>query len=418
MHHKIRSALKTDDIRQLLKNFFSLSVLKIVNALLPLVTLPYLLRVLGFKQYGAIVLALSLIAYFKSFTDYGFNLSATREIAQHRDSQKQLSYIYSKTIITKIYLLLASLALLIPLILLVPLFNEDLEVYLLMCLMLIGQTLFPEWFFRGMEQMGYITILDLIIKLSFTVGVFVFIKVPEDYWLYPFLFGSSYIIVATFSHYLVAKKFNIKLTFIKWSLIRKTLKLGYSLFINQFVPNLFNNTTNFLVGVILGKSAAGMFGATRQVIQILNVFNSVVSSVAFPYLVRNKEKFRVYSKFYLLITFIISVALAASHNYIYSIIGIDYKYDSEVFYILLLGFLGIVLYSVYSTNYLIVRGYDKVVMKLTLFTSLFGFVLAFPIIIFFGIVGGAANIFICQCMLGVGAYIYYRAVNSGKFYEK
>ena len=83
---KFRTILQSEDIRRLLKNFFSLSVLKLINAILPFVTLPYLIKVLGFQQYGAIVLALSLIAYFQSITDYGFNLSATREIAKHRTS--------------------------------------------------------------------------------------------------------------------------------------------------------------------------------------------------------------------------------------------------------------------------------------------------------------------------------------------
>ncbi|MFZ0021996.1 oligosaccharide flippase family protein, partial [Acinetobacter sp.] len=149
--------LKSREVKRLLENLFSLSVLKLVNAVLPFITLPYLIKVLGFQQYGAIVLALSLITYFQAVTDYGFNLSATREIAQHRHSNKQLSYIYSKTMISKIILLIFSLFCLCGLILCIPQFRADFLIYSLMCLILIGQTLFPEWFFRGVEQMRYIT---------------------------------------------------------------------------------------------------------------------------------------------------------------------------------------------------------------------------------------------------------------------
>lgn len=414
MISKIRNLLNVEDIRQLVKNFFSLSVLKLVNAILPFVTLPYLIKVLGIQQYGAIVLALSLIAYFQSITDYGFNLSATREIARHKTSQKQLSFIYSKTIVTKIYLLLICLMILVPIIIFVPQFKEDLIVYLFMCLMLVGQTLFPEWFFRGVEQMGYIAILNLVIKLSFTVGVFSLIKSPGDYWLYPFLLGVSYIIVAIFSHYLLFKKFNIRLVFIKKSQVIKSLKFGFPLFINQFLPTLFNNTTNFLVGMVLGKGAAGLFGATRQVVQILTVFNTVVSGVAFPYLIRNKDKFSLFSKFYFMIILIVSLILFLLHNYIFEIIGISYKNDSKIFFVLLLGFLSIVVCSVYSTNYLIARGHDKVVMKLSFFTSILGFSLALPLINSFGILGGAINIFICQFVLGAGSYYYFKKISIGE----
>lgn len=415
MISKMRKILQSEDIRRLLKNFFSLSVLKLINAILPFVTLPYLIKVLGFQQYGAIVLALSLIAYFQSITDYGFNLSATREIARHRSSQKQLSFIYSKTIISKIYLLIFSLILLVSIIFLVPQFKEDLAIYFLMCLMLIGQTLFPEWFFRGVEQMGYITILDLIIKLSFTIGVFSLIKVPQDYWLYPFLLGLSYILVAIISHYLIIKKFNLNVYFIKSAHVRKNLKQSFPLFINQFVPNLFNNTTNFLVGIILGNTAAGLFGATRQVIQILTVFNSVVSIVFFPYLIRNKSNFSIFSKLYFLIILTVSLILIFFHKIIFKLIGINYPQESEIFFILLLGFLSIVLYSIYSTNYLIARGHDKVVMKLTIVASILGFILIIPLINYFGVLGGAINIFICQFILGMGSYFYFIKYSKGEF---
>lgn len=413
---KLRTILRNKDNSQLLKNFFSLAMLKLINAVLPFVTLPYLIKVLGIRQYGAIILAISLIAYFQAVTDYGFNLSATREIAKHRTSKQQLSFIYSKTIITKMYLLLFCLTILIPVILLVPQFKEDLLVYLLMCLMLVGQTLFPEWFFRGVEQMGYIATLNLVVKLSFTIGVFVLIKAPQDYWLYPFLLGVSYIIVSFISHYIIISKFDLKLVFIDFGRVKKSLKIGFPLFINQFAPNFYNNTTNFLVGMILGKSYAGYFGATRQVVQILTVFNSVVSGVAFPYLIRYKDKFAIFSRYYITFIAIFSLSLVLIHQYIFDIIGIDFKYDSEVFYILILGFLAIVFHTVYSTNYLISRGYDYVVMKLTILTSVIGFILSFPLIYNFGLIGGATNIFISQLILGSGGYFYFKRV-SKKGYE-
>lgn len=415
MFKSLHHILKSREVKRLLENFFSLSVLKLVNAVLPFVTLPYLIKVLGFQQYGAIVLALSLITYFQAVTDYGFNLSATREIAQHRHSNKQLSYIYSKTMISKIILLIFSLFCLCGLILCIPQFRADFLVYSLMCLILIGQTLFPEWFFRGVEQMRYITILDLIIKISFTLGVFFLIKKPEDYWVYPLIFGLSYIFVGVFSNIFLLKKFQLKFVNIHLDKIKKNLKFGFPLFLNQFFPNLFNNTTNFLVGIILGKSAAGMFGATRQVIQILTVFNSVVSTVFFPYLVKNKNKFNIYRRVYLGVFLLIFYFVWIFHYDFFNLLGVSYVGLERVFLFLLLGVLFIVIYSIYATNYLIARGKDNVVMKITILASLAGFFCAFPLIKYFGMVGAAVNIFICQLILGVASYFSFRKDSLGKY---
>lgn len=412
MIHKIHSALQVEDIRRLMKNFFSLSVLKLANAVLPFVTLPYLIKVLGLQQYGAIVLAISLIAYFQSITDYGFNLSATREIARHKSSRQQLSFIYSKTQTSKLYLLLLSLSILVPTVMIVPQFREDLPVYLLMCLMLIGQAMFPEWFFRGVEQMGYITILDLIVKGSFTIGVFVLIKSPEDYWLYPLLFGLGYMFIAILSHFLIIKKFKLSVRLVKRRNVIKNLKFGFPLFINQFMPNFYNNTTSFLVGMLLGKQAVGLFGAVRQLVNVLSVFNSVVSTVVFPYLVRRQDKFNTFSKIYMIGFSVIVMILIVLHKYILQWMGISDPLSSDIFLILAFGVTCIVVYSIYSTNFLIPRGYDKTVMKLTFIISLVGLLTSYPLITNFGVIGGATNIALSQLLMGGSAFAMYKIISK------
>lgn len=412
MVKRLSSLLKNKDINRLVKNFFSLSILKIINLILPFVTLPYLIKTLGLEKYGAIVLGLSLVAYFQSLTDYGFNLSATREIAKHRSSREQLSFIYSKTQTSKLYLLLFALSIIIPLIFIVPQFREDLLVYLFICLMLIGQSLFPEWFFRGMEQMGYITILDVIIKGGFTIGVFSLIKSPDDYWLYPFLFGSSYLFVAILSHILVIRKFRLKLYLVKPSKVIKALKLGFPLFINQFMPNFYNNTTTFLIGMLLGKQAAGLFGTIRQITNLLNVLNSVVSTVVFPYLVRRQDKFGVFSKLYLIGFIAISALITLVHKPIFEWIGINNTESSISFYILIVGIVFIATYSIYSTNYLISRGYDQIVMKITFGASIVGLLTSYPLISNFGIIGGAVNVAFAQFLMGGLAFLSFKVINN------
>lgn len=410
MFKQLSHLLKSGEVKRLLENFFSLSILKLVNAILPFVTLPYLIKVLGFQQYGAIVLALSLITYFQAITDYGFNLSATREIAQHRHSNKQLIYIYNKTMISKIILLIFSLLCLCGLILFVPQFRADFLVYSLMCLMLIGQTLFPEWFFRGVEQMRYITILDLAVKFSFTVGVFVLIKKPEDYWIYPLLYGTGFLLVSMIAHILILKKYKINFVFIKLNKILTSLKKNSSLFINQFMPNFYNNTTTFLIGMLLGNVAAGLFGAIRQITNILSVFNAVISMVFFPYLVRKKEKFYLFSKFYLVGFFVLTILLILIHPLIFKWLGVVDNNLSLIFNMLSFGVFFIAVYSLYSTNYLIPRGYDRVVLKNTLFISMLGLISSYPLIKMFGLIGGAINIAFAQFLMGISSYFYYRKV--------
>lgn len=404
----------TKDVKKLIENFLSLSVLKFVNLILQLITLPYLIEVLGFEKYGVIIVSLSLMQYFQTITDYGFNYSATRSVATHKHSSIQLNFIYSKIVSAKVILLLISLFFLLPIILFIPQFSEHKLLYLCMLLLLVGYTFFPVWFFRGIEEMRYITLFDLVIKLIFALGVFLFIQKPDDYWVYALLNGSGYCCVAVFSCFLITKKYSVKFSFVRSKDILSTLKNGFPLFVNQLVPNFYNNTSNFLVGILLGNNSAGVFGAVRQVVNLLSVFNSVISMVFFPYLNRYKEQFEMFSICYLIIWIGVSLSFLIFHDFIFLFFGISGASSSTVLTFLVLGMFFMAVNSVFATNYLLVHRYDQLVMGITLKGSFIGFLLSYPTILYFGVVGASVTIAITQFTLGSLAFISYLKVKNMK----
>ena len=100
------------DKKQLLSNFFSLSVLQGVNMILPLLTLPYLVRTLGVENFGLVNFALSIIMYFHILVSFGFELSATREVSIHRENLDKVSEIFSAVMMIKTIFMFISLLIL------------------------------------------------------------------------------------------------------------------------------------------------------------------------------------------------------------------------------------------------------------------------------------------------------------------
>lgn len=412
--------VKTKEGKILLENFFSLSLLQIVGMLLPLLTLPYIVRVVGFDKYGTLVFANSLVIYFTSLTDYSFRITATRDVAVFKNSKSKLNLTYSKVIIVKSIFLVISLLVISLIVLLYPSLYKDKHIYFLTSLYLIGHVLFPEWFFQGIEKMKNITFLNLGIKVFFTLCIFIFIKKEEDFWLYPLFQAIGIIGAGIIGQCILVYKYKLKFIWLPLRIINQTIKKNFPIFINQSFPTLYNNTSIFLLGVFESKMMVGIYQVILTIINLGTTFLEIISRVFFPFLNRRKDAFNKYRKMMMGIVLIICVGILLSHKIIFWYLNVTYENAFLILVILTIGIIGYVLYDIFGLNYFIVHRKDKLVMRNTVTASIVGFFLAFPLIHFLGIIGSALNLTISRWMMGGGLAIKYlkKKSNPYHFYRK
>lgn len=404
--NKIKQKFSSKDTKALLENFISLSALQIIGMALPFVTLPYVLKTFGYDKYGLIVFANSLVLYFTSLTDYSFRITAVREVAINRENKEELDKIYSKVLVVKGIFLTLSLLILTMVIFLYQPFYQELSVYLGSSLMLVGYALFPEWFFQGIEKMRYITYLNLGIKLFFTLCVFVFIQKESDYWLYPLLQSAGFIGAGVIGQWMLMRTYKLKFRSLSIDEVKTVVINNFPIFVNQFVPTLFNNTTVFIMGFLIPKASLGVFDIVRKIVSLKGVLIGIVSKVFYPFLSRNKDKFTVYAKYNLLGFSAVFIGMLIFYPIFQYIFNISIE-GFSVYVLLCIGMYFIGIESIYGLNYLFVHSHDKVVMKVTIISSLIGFTLAYPLTLLYGIVGGAINIALCQTIMGGLSYYYY-----------
>jgi len=364
---KIKSLTNTEDKKRLLSNFFSLSILQAFTYILPLLTLPYLVRVLGVENFGLVMFAQSFIMFFNILVDYGFNLSATREVSIHRDNKEKLTEIFSSVMIIKFILMGISFIILSIIVFSFEKFSSYWELYYLTFLMVIGQVLFPIWYFQGLEKMKYITIVNITSKLFFTIAIFIFIQEDSDYLIVPLLNGLGSIIAGLISLYIIIYKFHQSIK-LKSIMFVKHIQNGFHIFLSISSSTVLSASPVLLIGTFLDYSVVGYYSAFEKLVSAIKGFFYIINQSFFPRLSKvyteDKEKyFRIWKKlsiYTLIASVVVYIILYSTANifikYYYGAIFLEYMY---IFHILSFT---IILYAIINSlglNGLLVIGKHK-----------------------------------------------------------
>jgi PST family polysaccharide transporter len=177
----------------LASNIFWMYGLQGLNYLIPAAMLPYLVRVLGIEQYGLIAFTQAIAQYFIIATDYGFNFSASRTIAQNHGNHEEVSRVFWTTITIKLMLLALGAAMLGAAVLVFPRLHENASIYFAAYVAVIGNAIFPLWLFQGIERMRSISIITGLGKLFSALLVVLLVHKPQDTFLATLLLSSGFL---------------------------------------------------------------------------------------------------------------------------------------------------------------------------------------------------------------------------------
>jgi len=407
IRNKIKVFFNNSDGKKIIENFLSLSLIRVADFLLPLIVLPYLITVLGVEKFGLTAFAAALVNYFLNITQYGFSLSAVRDLSKNQDNPQRLEEIYNSVINTKFFLLILSALVFALLIIIVPSFSEYYLLYVFSFGLVIGDVLFPKWFFQGVEQMRFITLINILFKLTFLILVFLFIKQESDFVYVPLLQSIGIILGGLFSLYIIYKKYKIRYRLVRFAEIKAQLNLSFSSFVTLIVPTLYSNTSVFLLGVFTNNTLVGYLSGALRISNAFSSFNAILTRTFYPFVNKTKDSISKVNNVILLSGLLVSVLMFFTARFTVSLIlGLDMLKSIPLVMILSLTPLLLAIRTVYGINYLLVKGRDKLYMNIALFSSLFGLVLAFICIPLFSFYGAAVVIVTAQLLYAVLSFIY------------
>lgn len=274
--------------KTLVKNTSMLYIMNIAKITLPLITLPYLTRVLSKDSYGVVSYVKAVMQYMQVVVDFGFILSATKDIVNVRGDKKAVSEVVGDTLLAKMLLLSAAFVVLTVMTIAIPLLRENV-LYTMLSFVVVGLTCFlMDFLFRGLEEMQVITVRYVIMKSIAAALTFVFVKDDSDLLWIPILeiIGSLAAIVLVFAE-MKKRGIGIKITGLKSAAAK--LKDSAVFFLSNMASTTFTALNTLLIGIFIDAQHVAEWSVCLQMVSAVQAMYTPVTDGIYPYMVKNKD---------------------------------------------------------------------------------------------------------------------------------
>lgn len=359
---------------KLINNFGYLFLLRFISILLPLITYPYLIIVLGSDVYGKVLYAQAIIMYFSLIINFGFNITGTKEIAENINNKVKIYEIVSSIYIIKFFLFIISFFLLIVTLCVSPSLRGVWVLIMLSFSVCLNELLFPQWYFQGVDKMKYITFLQVFSKVLFTVFIFFIIDDKKDYLYVPIISGIGALLAGLVSMYILVFKERIIFIRPKKTLLIYYFKESLPLFISAASVQVYVNANKVLVGAFLGMSEVAYYDLGEKVLNVIKVPVSMLGQAAFPTLTRLKsiQKINQIMLLGVIITLILIVFVFVFSEDIVLLLGNVKMLEAVVVMrILALSAIMVAISQFLGTSRLIIFGYKNTFTKIIASSGVF-----------------------------------------------
>ncbi|WP_455812914.1 flippase [Pseudomonas graminis] len=268
--------------KSLLINVLSLLAYRGTSFIFPLVTLPYLARILGVEHMGLLALGLACVMYCSTISDWGFNVYTTKDIAQHRDDKQRVTQLFWSTFNAKLILGCSTLAVLLLVTWFNPAWHTLFFIVLANSTVLFGQLLSFGWLMQGFEKLGKTSIISTIGQFCSIPLTFLLVKTPEDTWLAALIPGVVAFITAIITMSLVVQMRVIGFYRFEPREIMQRIKDSLHVFLAIFGANMFNNINVLILASMTSTYMVGLYNGADRLKKAANSVPEQIGNAFFP----------------------------------------------------------------------------------------------------------------------------------------
>ena len=406
--------------KRIFNNFISLSVVQGLSIFFPLIIFPYLLQILGVEGFGVFTLIQTVIMYADLLVSFGFGLTATKHIAKNISDKEKTNNIITSVYFIKIILFLIPLILFLIAALFIPYLRNHFVLILISCMYVLGNLLFPDWYFQGIQKMRNITIVAFVSKCISLLLIILFVKHRTDVGYAIMAISVGNFIAGLVGFFILIKSISIKLQLAPRRYILSFFKESGYVFSSIILVPLYSSVNIFILRAFTNPLMVGYYAIAEKIFSAVSMLTSIANRTFYPHLSQlysksveaYKKNVQKISLLFLMSFAFLGLMQFISADFIVRFISgkqnvQDVGYAIDVLKIMSIG----VLFSPFGSFFfqlLIIQGQKKSAVKNIFSVVVINVFTASTLAYLYGGIGMAINLCLIVTFIAVFNYFSYR----------
>lgn len=277
------------------KNYIYNVIYQILSIIFPILTTPYVARVLGAEGTGIYSYTVAIASYFILFGTLGITLYGQREIAYNQNDQEKINKLFTELVVLKCITMTIAIFFFV---IFFAINNEYSTYYQILILELIATAIDISWLYQGLEEFKVIVLRNIIIKVISIISIFLFVKSVNDLWIYIIIYACS-VLFGNLSMWVKRKKYVSFVALNKMELKKHFKKIAI-IFLPQIAIQIYTVLDKTMIGFILNDmNQVGYYEQSQKIVRILLTIITSLGTVLMPriancYAQGKKEKIKEY----------------------------------------------------------------------------------------------------------------------------
>jgi PST family polysaccharide transporter len=262
----------------LCQNIIALYGVQSVNYLLPLITIPYLTRVLKPEGWGSVAFVQSLGMIAIMIVEYGFTLSASRRVSTRRHDREWLGSILASVTGAKFFLVISSLSVIVWVSRWIPRLHDHPQLFYAGLFWAAAQGLSPLWFFQGLERLRLTSSADIVCKVAGVIAILLTVRNASQDWVVLLIYGCASLASTSYMYLMALRDYRMSAPSV--GDIAAVMKDGAALFMFQASVSMYTSANVFVLGLFVPPHVVGIYaGAERITKSILGLLGPINQAI-------------------------------------------------------------------------------------------------------------------------------------------